>query len=76
MRRCRPFALGKDRISIRVLLPRKDYESLCEIAEQDRNDIGSLVRRAIARFYLMPGTNSSDNQTADRQFEESENEYV
>ena len=47
--------LGKDRVSIRVQLSRKDYEALCKVAEDDRTDLSSLVRRAAVRFYLVNG---------------------
>ena len=46
--------VGKDRVSLRVQLSRDDYEALRKIAEKDRTDLSSLVRRAIARFYLVP----------------------
>ena len=44
--------VGKDRVSLRVQLSRDDYEALRKIAEKDRTDLSSLVRRAIARSYL------------------------
>lgn len=62
MMRGKPTVIGRDRVSIRVQISRKDYKSLCQIAEKDRTDISSLVRRAIARYYLVPLDNSSDNQ--------------
>ena len=46
--------VGKDRVSLRVQLSRDDYEALRKIAEKDRTDLSSLVRRAIARSYLVP----------------------
>ena len=46
--------VGKDRVSLRVQLSRDDYEALRRIAEKDRTDLSSLVRRAIARSYLVP----------------------
>ena len=57
MTRSKLAVIGKDRVSIRVLLSRQDYEVLCEIAQQERSDTGSLVRRAIARQYLVKGSN-------------------
>ena len=50
----RPIIVGKDRVSLRVQLSRDDYEALRKIAEKDRTDLSSLVRRAIARSYLVP----------------------
>ena len=46
--------VGKDRVSLRVQMSRDDYEALRKIAEKDRTDLSSLVRRAIARSYLVP----------------------
>jgi|GEM_PF-1317594 len=54
MMRGKPTVVGRDRVSIRVQISREDYKSLCQIAEKDRSDISSLVRRAIARYYLVP----------------------
>jgi hypothetical protein len=51
----KPTVVGRDRVSIRVQLSRKDYEALCKIAEEDRTDLSSLVRRAAVRFYLVNG---------------------
>lgn len=62
MMRGKPTVIGRDRVSIRVQISREDYKSLCEIAEKDRTDISSLVRRAIARYYLIPNDNNDDKQ--------------
>ena len=59
MTRRKRAVIGNDRVSIRVLLSRQDYEVLCDIAEQERSDTGSLVRRAIARQYLVNGSNDA-----------------
>lgn len=59
MSRGRPQSVGKDRVSIRVLLPRKDYDALKEIAELERTDVGTLVRRAIARYFFVPGNSNA-----------------
>ena len=64
MTRRKPAVIGNDRVSIRVLLSRQDYEVLCEIARQERSDTGSLVRRAIARQYLVTGSNHALSQPA------------
>ncbi|MBM3167369.1 MAG: hypothetical protein FJZ94_07990 [Chloroflexi bacterium] len=60
MMRGKPTVVGRDRVSIRVQISREDYRSLCQIAENDRTDISSLVRRAIARYYLVPNSNNAD----------------
>ena len=59
----RPSTLGKDKVSIRVLLSREDYEALREIAELERTDIGTLVRRAVARYFFMPAKGNTVNRT-------------
>ena len=57
--RGKPIIVGKDRVSIRVLLSRVDYEALRRIAEQERNEVSTLVRRAVAHFYLVPHENDA-----------------
>jgi len=52
--RGRPTVVGKDRVYIRVLLSREDYESLKKIADSERTDISTLSRRAIAKCFLGP----------------------
>ena len=59
MIRGRPSTVGKNKVSIRVLLPRGDYEALKEIAELERTDIGTLVRRAVARYFFVPGNSNT-----------------
>jgi len=51
----KPTVVGRDKVSIRVQLSRKDYQALCKIAEEDRTDLSSLMRRAAARYYLVNG---------------------
>jgi len=46
----RHVIIGRDRVSLRVLISREDYEVLRKIAEQERNEISSLIRMAIARL--------------------------
>lgn len=58
MIRGKPSVVGRDRVLIRVLLPRTDYETLRQIAEQERTDISALVRRAISRYFLIPGNSN------------------
>ena len=65
----RPIIVGKDRVSLRVQLSRDDYEALRKIAEKDRTDLSSLVRRAIARSYLVSDellTESGDSEHGQR----------
>jgi len=51
----KPTVVGRDKVSIRVQLSRKDYEDLCKVAEDDRTDLSSLMRRAAVRYYLING---------------------
>ena len=50
----RPVVVGRNKVSIRVLLSEKDYEALEKIAELERADIATLVRRAVARHFFAP----------------------
>ena len=63
MKRGKTAVIGRNRVSIRVLLPEADYEALAEIAEQERSDISTLVRRAIARYFFVPEKRNAVNQT-------------
>ncbi|MDD4984729.1 MAG: hypothetical protein PHQ43_02910 [Dehalococcoidales bacterium] len=47
-------AVGKNKVSIRVLLSESDYQSLVKLAELERTDIGSMVRRAVVLQYSLP----------------------
>ena len=58
MPRGRP-SIGTPKVSIRVLLPRDDYEALKAIARAERTDVGALVRRALARSFFMAGSANS-----------------
>jgi hypothetical protein len=62
MKRGKPTVVGRHRVSIRVLLPETDYHALAEIAEQERTDISTLVRRAIARYFFVPEKRNTINQ--------------
>ena len=55
MHKGRPASVGTPRVSIRVLLPKADYEALKAIAQAERTDMGSLVRRAITRSFFLAG---------------------
>ena len=57
----RPCGLGKDRISMRVLMARSDYEALRQIAEVERTDVSTLVRRAVARYFFIPPDSNAVN---------------
>ena len=61
MRKGRPNPLGKNRVSIRVLLSKEDYSELEKIAELERTDISTLVRRAIARYFFMSNNSNTVN---------------
>ncbi len=50
----RRSVVGRNKISIRVLLSQDDYEALEKIADLERTDIGTLVRRAVAHYFFMP----------------------
>ncbi len=46
--------VGKNKVSMRVLFSETDYEALVKLAETERTDIGSMVRRAVALQYSLP----------------------
>jgi len=58
----KPSRLGRDRISMRVLMARSDYETLMQIAQVERTDVSTLVRRAIARYFFAPQDSNSVKQ--------------
>ncbi len=58
----KPSNLGKNRISTRVLMSRSDYEALQQIAEQERTDVSTLIRRAVARYFLLSQDGSNSKQ--------------
>ena len=55
----RQKALSREKVSIRVLFPKDDYEALKRIAALERSDVSALVRRAVARYFFM--TNDSNS---------------
>ena len=56
--------VGKNKVSMRVLFSEADYEALVKMAELERTDIGSMVRRAVALQYsLPPYDKDTDNPT-------------
>jgi len=56
--------VGKNKVSIRVLFSEADYEELVKLAERERTDIGSLVRRAVALQYSLPPYHKTTANTA------------
>jgi len=54
MAKTRQPVVGKNKVSIRVLFSEADYQSLVKLAELERTDIGSIVRRAVALQYSLP----------------------
>jgi hypothetical protein len=62
MNKGRRSAVGKTKVSIRVLFSEKDYEVLENIAEMERTDISTLVRRAVARHFFMPDNSNTVKQ--------------
>ncbi len=55
MPRGRPATIGKAPVSVRVRLARADYEALPKMTSEERTDVGTLVRRAVARYFFVPG---------------------
>ncbi len=62
MNKGRPNTLGKNKVSIRVLFSEADYGELQKIAEAERTDIGTLVRRAVARYFFVPNNGNGIRQ--------------
>ena len=52
----------KNKVSIRVLFTRDDYKELKRIAAQERTDVSTLVRRAVARYFFVPSDGNGNNQ--------------
>jgi len=63
MKKTKPPTIGKNRVSIRVLMPRADYEALVQIAAEERCDISTLVRRAIVRYFFVPEKRNTNTDT-------------
>jgi hypothetical protein len=55
-------SLGKNQVSIRVLFSEADYAVMQNLAEEERTDIGSLVRRAVVHYFLIPTANGANQQ--------------
>ena len=56
--------VGKNKVSMRVLFSEADYEEMVKLAELERTDIGSLVRRAVALQYSLPPYNKTTANVA------------
>ncbi len=56
--------VGKNKVSMRVLFSEADYEEMVKLAELERTDIGSLVRRAVALQYSLPPYNKTTANAA------------
>ncbi len=54
MGRGRPNVLGRNKVSVRVLFSEQDYLELDRIAQMERTDISTLVRRAVAHHFFIP----------------------
>jgi len=50
----KPNTQGRNKVSIRVLIPRADYRELKKIAEMERTDVSTLIRRAMAHYFFIP----------------------
>jgi hypothetical protein len=62
MNRGRRSAVGKAKVSVRVLFSEKDYQILENIAELERTDISTLVRRAVALRFFVPENSNAVKQ--------------
>jgi len=61
--------LGTKKVSVRVLFSEEDFLELEKIARLERTDVGSLIRRAVARYFLIPDEeNSPDRRAVGRYF--------
>jgi len=62
MNKGRPSPVGKNKVSVRVLFSQEDYEALEKLAKLERTDISALVRRAVARHFLIPADSNAVKQ--------------
>jgi len=62
MNRGRPSPVGKKKVSVRVLFSQEDYEALGKLAKLERTNISTLVRRAVARHFLIPEDSNTVKQ--------------
>ncbi len=54
--------LRRNKISVRVLFSEEDYLELDKIADLERTDISTLIRRAVARYFLVPDKSDAVKQ--------------
>jgi hypothetical protein len=59
----KPDTPRQNKVAIRVLFTRSDYKELKKIAAMERTDVSTLVRRAVARFFLIPSDGNNGNQS-------------
>ena len=57
----KPETLKNNKVAIRVLFLRADYKELKRIAAMERTDVSSLVRRAVAKHFLIPANGNNNN---------------
>jgi len=62
MNRGRPSTVGRNKVSVRVLFSQEDYEALEKLAELERTDISTLIRRAVARHFFIPNNSNTIKQ--------------
>jgi hypothetical protein len=60
---CKTDTPRRNKVCIRVLFPRADYKELKKLAALERTDVSSLVRRAVARYFLIPPDNNKAGHT-------------
>ena len=59
----KPDTPRQNKVAIRVLFTRSDYRELKKIAAMERTDVSSLVRRAVARFFLIPSDGTDEKSS-------------
>ncbi len=57
----RPHTVGKSAVSTRTLFSRADYEALLKLADEERTDVSTLIRRAVARYFFVPDNGNNNN---------------
>ena len=55
----KPTTQGRNKVSIRVLIPRADYRELKRIAGMERTDVSTLIRRAMAHHFFIPSDSNN-----------------
>ncbi len=62
MNRGRRNILGSNKVSVRVLFSEEDYLALDKIADLERTDVSTLIRRAVARYFFVPDRSDAVKQ--------------